>query len=213
MTIINADFLKKTNLYIVGMMGAGKTTIGKKLANRLGYKFLDTDALIETTAGKPITELFASEGEAAFRKLESSVLSQVSAYTNLVVSTGGGIVTQPMNWSYLRHGVVIWLDVPVPILVSRLSGDTSRPLLAGVDLTTKLETLLADRGELYGQADLQISYEGRSVGKTCDRIVTALKQNIRPDPKLADPKLTTAQVTVNQTNINPPLPPTPQHTP
>ncbi|MEL6814552.1 MAG: shikimate kinase [Cyanobacteria bacterium J06598_3] len=201
MTTINADFLKKTNLYIVGMMGAGKTTIGKKLANRLGYKFLDTDALIETTAGKPITELFASEGETAFRELESSVLSQVSTYTNLVVSTGGGIITQPMNWSYLRHGVVIWLDVPVPILVSRLSGDTSRPLLAGVDLVTKLENLLAERGELYAQADLHIAYEGRSVGKTCDRIVTALKQNIRPDPKLA-----TAPITVNQTNINIPVP-------
>lgn len=201
MTIINADFLKKTNLYIVGMMGAGKTTIGRKLANRLGYKFLDTDALIETTAGQPITDLFASEGEAAFRQLESSVLSQVSAYTNLVVSTGGGIVTQPMNWSYLRHGVVIWLDVPVPVLVSRLSGDTSRPLLTGVDLTTKLETLLTERGELYGQADVHIPYEGRSVGKTCDRIVTALKHNIRPDPKRA-----TAPVTLNQTNINTPIP-------
>lgn len=201
MTIINADFLKKTNLYIVGMMGAGKTTIGKKLANRLGYKFLDTDALIETTAGQPITDLFAREGEAAFRQLESSVLSQVSAYTNLVVSTGGGIVTQPMNWSYLRHGVVIWLDVPVPVLVSRLSGDTSRPLLTGVDLTTKLETLLTERGELYDQADVHIPYEGRSVGKTCDRIVTALKHNIRPDPKRA-----TAPVTLNQTNINTPIP-------
>ncbi|MEO1393178.1 MAG: shikimate kinase [Cyanobacteria bacterium J06634_5] len=203
MTTINASFLKKTNLYIVGMMGAGKTTIGRKLSNRLGYRFVDTDALIEQAAGGPITDFFAEKGEAAFRELESQVLSQVSAHTSLVVATGGGIVTWPMNWSYLRHGVVIWLDVPIPVLISRLSGDTSRPLLQGTDLTGKLETLMRDRGELYAQADLRISYEGRSVGKTCDRIISALKANLRPDPKVA-----TGQVTVNQTSINPPVPKT-----
>ena len=201
MTVINADFLKKTNLYIVGMMGAGKTTIGKKLANRLGYSFLDTDTLIEKTAGMPITDFFAQEGEAAFRQLETRVLSEVAAHTNLVIATGGGIVTQPMNWSYLRHGVVIWLEVPIPVLISRLSGDTSRPLLKDVDLNAKLESLMAQRGDRYAQADIRIAYEGRSVGKTCDRIVTALKGNIRPDPKLE-----AGQVTINQTSINPPVP-------
>lgn len=190
--------LKKTNLYLVGMMGAGKTTVGRKLANRLGYRFLDTDALIEQTAGKPITELFAQSGEAAFRALETQVLAQVSAHTCLVVATGGGIVTQPMNWSYLRHGIVIWLDVPIPVLVSRLSGDTARPLLKGVDATAKLEMLLAERSDRYAQADIRIAYEGKSVGKTCDRILSALQQSIRPDPKLA-----AGQVIINQTSINP----------
>jgi shikimate kinase len=104
-----------------------------------------------------------------------------------------------MNWSYLRHGVVIWLDVPVPVLVSRLSGDVTRPLLKDVDLTRKLEDLLAVRARLYAQADVQVAYEGRSVIKTCDRILAALQQNIRPDPKeLVD------QVTVSQSSINPP---------
>lgn len=200
MTVINADFLKKTNLYIVGMMGAGKTTIGRKLANRLGYRFLDTDAIIEQTAGKPITDLFAQEGEAAFRELETQTLGEVSAHTRLVIATGGGIVTQKMNWSYLRHGVVIWLDVPIPVLVSRLAGDTSRPLLHDVEMNTKLETLMAQRGNLYRQADIHVLYEGRSVGKTCDRIIDALKENIRPDPKQA-----AGQVTINQTSINPPV--------
>ena len=195
--MMTAD-LKKTNLYLVGMMGAGKTTIGRKLAKRLGYRFLDTDALIEQTAGQPITDLFAQTGEAAFRALETQVLSQVSAHTQLVVATGGGIVTQLMNWSYLQHGVVIWLDVPVPVLVSRLSGDTSRPLLKDTDITTKLEALLAERGDRYAQADIRIAYEGKSVGKTCDRILSALHQRLRPDPKLA-----TGQVTLSQTSINP----------
>ncbi|MGB7085641.1 MAG: shikimate kinase [Phormidesmis sp.] len=194
----SADFLKKTNLYLIGMMGAGKTTIGRKLANRLGYRFLDTDALIEQTTGQPITELFASEGEAVFRQLESQVLADVSAHTRLVVATGGGVVTQPMNWSYLRHGVVIWLDVPVPVLVSRLSGDSSRPLLANTDLSSKLESLMANREAQYAQADLRIAYEGRSVGKTCDRILEALQHSIRLDPKLS-----AGQVIVSQPSINP----------
>ncbi len=203
---MTADFLKKTNLYLIGMMGAGKTTIGRKLANRLGYRFLDTDALIEQTAKKPITQIFAEEGEAAFRQLETQVLAQVAKHTSVVIATGGGIITQQMNWSYLRHGVVIWLDVPVPVLISRLSNDTHRPLLnvepdvePSVALGEKLNSLIEARGDRYAQADIRIAYEGRSVGKTCDRIVAALQQSIRPDPKLiAD------EVIVSQSSINPP---------
>ena len=192
--------LKKTNLYLVGMMGAGKTTIGRKLANRLGYRFIDTDDLIEQTAKQPINQIFAQSGEAEFRRLESEVLSQLSAYTELVVATGGGIVTQSMNWSYLRHGVVVWLDVPIPVLMSRLSGDTSRPLLKEVDLETKLKTLLTERSNLYAQADVRIPYEGRSVGKTCDRILAAIKKIVREPKREADP------VTISQQSINPPAP-------
>ena len=199
MTAMSASFLKKTNLYLVGMMGAGKTTLGRKLANRLDYGFLDTDALIESAAGKPISSIFAADGEVTFRQLESDVLCQVSAFTSQVVATGGGIVTQPMNWSYLRHGVVIWLDVPVPVLVSRLSGDISRPLLQAVDLTVKLEGLLSERRRLYELADVRIGYEGRSVGKTCDRIVAALQQIVRPEQQTA------SEIVINQTNINAPV--------
>ncbi|MEL6553334.1 MAG: shikimate kinase [Cyanobacteria bacterium J06621_11] len=193
--------LKKTNLYLVGMMGAGKTTIGRKLANRLGYHFFDTDALIEQATGQKVTDLFASDGEAAFREIETQVLSQVATHTNLVVATGGGIVTQQMNWSYLHHGVVLWLDVPIPVLISRLSNDTTRPLLKGVDLPTKLKDLMAERGERYAQADIRIEYEGKSVGKTCDRIMATLERSLRPDPKLA-----VDQIEINQTSINPVLP-------
>ncbi len=196
---MTADFLKKTNLYLVGMMGSGKTTIGQKLANRLGYRFLDTDALIEQAAHKPIREIFADDGEAAFRQLERDVLSQVCSYTSLVVATGGGIVTQPMNWSYLRHGVVLWLDVPLSVLVSRLSDDVSRPLIQNMDLSAKLEALLSERHHLYEQADIRIGYEGRSIGRTCDRIIAALQQNIRPDPKLA-----AGEISINQDSINTP---------
>lgn len=194
--------LKKTNLYLVGMMGVGKTTIGRKLANRLGYRFLDTDALIEQSTGKSVTALFESEGEATFREIETQVLSQVTTHTSLVVATGGGIVTEQMNWSYLHHGVVIWLDVPVPVIVSRLSGDSSRPLLQGVDLSTKLTELLTARQRQYAQADIRIGYEGRSMGKTCDRILTAIENRLRTD-SIADREAAVSQIEINQTSINP----------
>ncbi len=198
--------LKKTNLYLIGMMGAGKTTIGRRLAHRLGYRFLDTDALIEQTTGRTVKALFASEGEAAFRQIETQVLAQVSSYTNVVVATGGGIVTQQMNWSYLHHGLVLWLDVPVPVLVSRLSKDTVRPLLKGVDLSAKLSELMAQRAERYALADIRIAYDGKTVGKTCDRIMVALQASLRPDPKLA-----VDQIEISQPSINPVvLPPNPK---
>ncbi|MGD1897434.1 MAG: shikimate kinase [Phormidesmis sp.] len=190
--------LKKTNLYLVGMMGAGKTTIGRKLANRLGYHFFDTDALIEQSTGQKVSALFDSEGEAGFRKIETQVLAQVASHTNLVVATGGGIVTQQMNWSYLHHGLVLWLDTPLPVLVSRLSKDTTRPLLKDVDLSTKLKSLLAERSERYAQADIRIPYEGKSVGKTCDRILLAIQNQLRPEPQLA-----ADQIKISQTSINP----------
>ncbi|MEL6471065.1 MAG: shikimate kinase [Cyanobacteria bacterium J06623_4] len=202
LSLITAAELKKTNLYLVGMMGAGKTTIGRKLATRLGYRFLDTDALIEQSTGRTVTDVFAKEGEAGFREIETQVLAQVSTHTSLVVATGGGIVTQQMNWSYLQHGVVIWLDVPVAVLASRLSGDSTRPLIQDVDLSEKLTKLLAERSDRYGQSDIRIGYEGKSVKRTCDRILTALKQNLRPDPKLA-----AAQITINQSSINPVMDP------
>lgn len=193
--------LKKTNLYLVGMMGAGKTTIGRKLANRLDYRFFDTDALIEQATGQKVSELFASEGEAAFREIETQVLSQVSTHTNLVVATGGGIVTRQMNWSYLHHGVVLWLDVPLSVLVSRLSNDRTRPLLQDVNMADKLQDLMTQRHDRYAQADIRIEYEGKSVGKTCDRILAALERRLRPDPMLA-----VDQIEINQTSINPVVP-------
>ncbi len=191
----DSAFLKKANLYLIGMMGCGKTTLGRKLAHRLGYRFLDTDALIEQTTGRSITDLFASQGEVAFREIETQVLAQVATHTCLVVATGGGIVTQRLNWSYLQHGIVIWLDVPVPVLAARLANDTTRPLLSGADLIAKLESLLAERQDLYTQADLRIEYESKSVGKTCDRIFTSLQQTIQ-SPTPPTPAL------LNTNNIN-----------
>ncbi|MCP2730943.1 shikimate kinase [Limnofasciculus baicalensis] len=150
------DLLKGTSVFLIGMMGAGKTTVGNLLATELGYRFFDTDSLIEKVAGKTIKEIFADDGEESFRELEALVLSDLSAYTKLVVATGGGIVLRQMNWSYLRHGLVIWLDASVEVLVERLQDDTTRPLLQTADPVSALQKLLNRRRNLYAQADLHI---------------------------------------------------------
>lgn len=167
--------LKGVNLYLVGMMGAGKTTVGRLLANQLDYRFVDTDAVISQYAGKSITQLFAEEKEAAFRHLESQVLAQVCAYTNLAIATGGGIVLRRENWSYLHHGLVVWLDVPVELLYARLADDTTRPILQGTDLLAKLQTLLEQRQSLYAQADLRVTVSNE---ETPEQIATRVLEKI-----------------------------------
>ena len=151
------ELLKGLNIFLVGMMGAGKTTVGKELASKLGYRFVDTDAVIETLAKKTINEIFADSGEQAFRQIESQVLSEISAHTRLAVATGGGIVTQRRNWSYLHHGLVVWLDVPLEVLNNRLASDTTRPLLQTANPVEALQSLLDQRRNLYAEADLHIS--------------------------------------------------------
>lgn len=179
------ELLQGLNLYLIGMMGSGKTTVGQVLAPQLGYQFFDTDAVIEQVAGRTIPHLFAEVGEAGFRDLESQVLSELCAYTRLVVATGGGIVTRRENWGQLRHGVIVWLDVPVTQLHDRLQADTSRPLLQSGDRWTQLETLLAQRRSLYAQADVQIEVQREETpAQLADRILTHIQPILKPQPPL-----------------------------
>ncbi len=173
--------LDGTNVFLIGLMGVGKTTVGRLLAPRLGYTFVDTDALVEKATGKSIAALFAEVGEAEFRHLESQVLAETAAFTRLVAATGGGIVLSPMNWSYLRHGIVIWLDAPVELLRQRLAHDTQRPLLQGADRAVTLSRLLAQRQNLYAQADLHLTISTVDTPETlCERAIAALQARIEP---------------------------------
>ena len=145
------------SLYLVGMMGSGKTSTGRPLAERLGYGFVDADAVIEQAAGCSIPDIFNRDGEAGFRKLESQVLSAISQRHSLVVATGGGVVTQPENWGLLHSGIVIWLDVVPDQLLQRLNADsTVRPLLQTADPEAALNALLNERRPLYAEADLTV---------------------------------------------------------
>ncbi len=177
-----SSLLQGVNLYLIGMMGAGKTTVGQLLAKHLDYRFLDTDSVITQSAGRSVNQLFAEEGEAEFRQLESDVLAQVCAYTRLTIATGGGIVLRTENWSYLHHGLVVWLDVPVELLHTRLAEDTTRPLLQDADPQGKLRSLLEQRTPLYSQADLKITVtEEETPEEIANRVIESIPSVLKPE--------------------------------
>ena len=170
------------SLYLVGMMGSGKTSTGRPLAERLGYGFVDADAVIEQAAGCSIPEIFDRDGEAGFRGLESQVLSAISQRHSLVVATGGGVVTQPENWGVLHSGIVIWLDVVPDQLLQRLKADsTVRPLLKTADPEAVLDQLLNERRPLYGEADLTVVINDETPEVVADGILQLLPSLLK-DP-------------------------------
>ncbi len=167
--------LSGRSLYLVGMMGSGKTSTGRPLAERLGYGFVDADAVIEQAAGCSIPEIFERDGEAGFRSLENQVLSAISQRHSLVVATGGGVVTQPQNWGLLHSGIVIWLDVVPNQLLHRLNSDsTVRPLLQTTDPEAALNALLNERRPLYGEADLTVVINDETPEAVSDGILQLL---------------------------------------
>lgn len=181
MILVN-DWLKGVNLYLIGMMGAGKTTVGRLLAEQLDYQFFDTDAVIERVTGQPISQIFAESGEATFRSLESQVLAELSAYTRLAIATGGGIVIKRENWGYLRHGIVVWLDVPLEHLRARLADDMTRPLLQDADPEARLQTLLEQRQPLYSQADVRVIYQpGETPEQITAKVIAQTRQVLKPE--------------------------------
>ena len=170
------------SLYLVGMMGSGKTSTGRPLAERLGYGFVDADAVIEQAAGCSIPDIFDRDGEAGFRSLESQVLSAISQRHSLVVATGGGVVTQPENWGMLHSGIVIWLDVVPDQLLQRLNADsTVRPLLQTADPEAALNALLNERRPLYAEADLTVMINDETPEAVADGILQ-LVPSLLKDP-------------------------------
>lgn len=141
------------NVVLIGMMGAGKTTIGHLVAERTGMEFIDLDEVISLQAGKPITQLFDEAGEESFRDMETAALREALAATHAVIATGGGVVKRAENRRLLRQlGVVFWLDAPAEALLERIGDDPGRPLLRGGDTLRRLEQLIAERRELYADA-------------------------------------------------------------
>lgn len=176
-----AQRLQGLNVFLVGMMGSGKSSVGRPLASALGYRFVDADQLLEQAAGCSIASIFASEGEEGFRSLETQVLDAISPWQRTVVATGGGVVLRPVNWGYLRQGLVVWLDAPESVLVRRLRQDpTSRPLLAMPDPQQRLRELLEQRRPLYAQADLHLPQEDESAEAVTAKLLEALPTILRP---------------------------------
>ena len=172
------------SLYLVGMMGSGKTSTGRPLAERLGYGFVDADAVIEQVAGCTISEIFERDGEEEFRSLETQVMRSISERHCLVVATGGGVVTRTENWGMMHQGIVIWLDVERRQLLQRLQSDTTqRPLLMTGDPAETLDEILKQRRPLYDEADLTVVIESESADVVADGIIQLLPKLIKDPPK------------------------------
>ena len=171
--------LKGRSIFLIGMMGCGKSQTGPKLAQILSYKYIDLDSLIEKLAKKTITQIFSECGEEEFREIETNCLKEIIKIPSLVISTGGGIVTTPKNWGILRQGIIIWLDVDKYIVIKRLKDDIkNRPLLQEGNLNNLYMNILESRKNLYAQADLRIRISDENLEEVSKKIINTLHKKI-----------------------------------
>jgi shikimate kinase len=166
------------NIFLVGMMGAGKTTAGRMLARRLKRTFLDSDHEIERRCGVKVPVIFEIEGEAGFRKREAAVIAELAARDDIVLATGGGAVLAEANRRQLAaRGTVIYLHAPPPALYERVRQDRNRPLLATADPLARLQELYAVRDRLYREvADIVIDTGRQSVQTLARQLLSRLKE-------------------------------------
>ena len=169
--------MPKLALILSGFMGSGKSTVGKVVAEQLGWRFIDLDAEIVAAAGCSINEIFARDGESSFRVLESLKLEHIlSAGERCVVATGGGAVISAQNRALMHsRGVIVNLQVTLDQVVSRLKGCCDRPLLAGEDADKRVKTLMDEREQFYADADIRIDTDGKSVEDVAAEILCRLK--------------------------------------
>jgi shikimate kinase len=165
---VNTPDQRRRNLILIGFMGTGKTTIGKRVAKSLGFRFVDTDTLIVRKAGKSIPEIFEKSGEEEFRKLETEVLRECAANSDQVISTGGGIVTRPENLEILESaGYVVWLEASPESIYERVRRNRNRPLLQVDDPRETIRDMLEQRIDLYRKArDLSVKTDGLTLEET-----------------------------------------------
>jgi len=170
--------LKHNNLFLVGPMGAGKTTIGRCLAENLDLEFVDLDSEIEDRCGANIPWIFDVEGEEGFRKRESKMLDEVTSRSGVLLATGGGAVLSKENREILmQRGYVVYLSASVGQLLERTAHDRNRPLLQVDNPRQVIEKLISDRDPLYREvADLIVVTEKRKPQLVSEDIVTAVRQ-------------------------------------
>ena len=171
--------LKGRSIFLIGMMGSGKSSTGPILAEILKYKYVDLDELIEKLTKKTINKIFNEEGEEYFRDLENQCLQEIIKLPSVVVSTGGGVVLKKENWGILRQGIIIWLDINKEIVLGRLnqSEDNSRPLLKD-NIGKKYEEIFETRKDIYAQADLRVEIYNENEKNVAENIIKALKKEI-----------------------------------
>lgn len=173
---------KYNNIFLVGPMGAGKTTVGRRLAEARGMEFIDSDHEVESRTGVNINFIFEKEGEAGFRRRECAAIADLAARENLVLSTGGGAILDPENRRLLaEHGFVVYLYASVEQQIARTERTDNRPLLRVGDRRETLQRLFQIRDPLYREiADLVVNTDGRNARLLSrdieDRLVRAIQQ-------------------------------------
>lgn len=165
------------NVILIGLMGAGKTTVGKRLSQRLGWNFVDTDHLVEQNCGASVSVIFEVEGESGFRQREEKVIEKIMREEEQIIATGGGAPTIESNRNNLKKGYVIYLSVKPQSLWARLQHDDSRPLLqASNNVRGKLEALFEERDPIYRSlADHVVSGENLTLRVLTTKIINTLK--------------------------------------
>jgi shikimate kinase len=170
--------MSKRNIVLVGFMGTGKTTVGRLLSEQTGMPLVDMDERIEKRAGKSINQIFAEEGEKAFRSLERKMAQELSTQSGQIISTGGGIVLNPDNISdFEKNGLVVCLLASAETILERVKNDDSRPLLAG-EKQEKIIQLLETRRPLYEAIGHKIDTEGTSPHSVAAQIVVLYETNL-----------------------------------
>ncbi len=165
------------NIVITGFMGTGKSVVGRHLAQELKVPFIDLDVEIVKKAGKPIKDIFANQGEATFRALESQAIADVSKQDRTVISTGGGALLESKNKDVLqKNGILVCLSAKMGTLLERLKEDLSRPLLTGENPEQKIERLMKERQSIYDLCPVQVDTEGKTIAQVAQEII----QKVRP---------------------------------
>ena len=165
-------------IYLIGMMGSGKTVVAQLLAQQLGRPMVDLDALIEAREKKKITAIFAEKGEAYFRAVEAAVLKEISLQKGIIVATGGGIVLNPQNIECMdATGITIYLKAPTDLLYERLKDATDRPLLQGKDPQGALERIYTTRASLYEKAHLTVNTQNKNPYDVAQEIIHMIEEN------------------------------------
>ncbi len=167
---------KHKNIFLVGFMGAGKSTVGKIVADKIGYGFCDADTYIEEQAGTTITQIFADHGEDYFRDLESQSMEELAKNENQVIATGGGVVQRDRNWDAMNSGgITIYLKAAVEAIWERIKDDDTRPLLQVEDPIKTARELLNKRVSMYEKADIIINTDSLSPELVAQEVLSKLK--------------------------------------
>jgi shikimate kinase len=170
----------KTNIALIGFMGAGKTSVGKVLAELSGKKLVEVDSIITLKAGKSISQIFREDGEITFREMEIEVIKEIASGSNQIIDCGGGVVLNRINIDRLKNtSIIVWLKASSDAVAKRTASDgNGRPLLRKKNTAQEIQALLKSREPLYEMAaDIQVDSSELEVGPLAEKIIEKLRQN------------------------------------